>query len=146
MQLHSLQNQVMPKSTLKGATKMKKIIYTTIGCISMALGAVGTILPILPTVPFLMLAVFCFAKSSQRLHTWFTNTKLYKNNLESYAKGEGMTKKVKIKIMATVTILMTIGLIMMNQVPVGRMILAIVWLFHILYFSFAVKTCEVKNA
>ena len=51
-----------------------------------------------------------------------------------------MTKKTKIRIMATVTILMAIGFIMMHQVPVGRIVLACVWVFHIVYFVMGVKT------
>ncbi len=123
--------------------KLKKILLVIVGCTGVALGALGVVLPILPTVPFLLLAAFCFARSSERLHNWFTGTKLYKNNLESYVKGKGMTRKTKVKIMVTVTVLMTIGFIMMDQVPVGRVVLACVWLFHILYFVFGVKTIKV---
>ena len=112
--------------------KLKKILLVIIGCIGVGLGALGVVLPILPTVPFLLLAAFCFARSSERLNNWFIGTKLYKNNLESYVKGEGMTRKTKIKIMVTVTVLMTIGFIMMDQVLVGRIVLACVWVFHIL--------------
>ena len=108
----------------------------------MALGAVGAVLPLLPAFPFLLLAAFCFAKSSEKLHRWFTGTKLYKNNLESYVKGQGMTWKTKIRIMITVTVLMSIGFIMMHAVPVGRIVLACVWVFHILYFVFRVKTIK----
>lgn len=111
-----------------------------LGCIGLALGAVGAVLPLLPAFPFLLLAAFCFAKSSEKLHRWFTGTKLYKNNLESYVKGQGMTWKTKIRIMITVTVLMSIGFIMMHAVPVGRIVLACVWVFHILYFVFRVKT------
>lgn len=50
-----------------------------------------------------------------------------------------MTWKTKIRIMIIVTILMSIGFIMMDQVPVGRIVLGFVWLFHILYFTFGVK-------
>ena len=123
--------------------KLKKIIYIITGCIGLALGAVGAVLPLLPAFPFLLLAAVCFGKSSERLNNWFVNTKLYKNNLESFVKGQGMTWKTKIKIMITVTVLMTIGFIMMNQVVVGRIVLACVWVFHIIYFIFGVKT--VKN-
>ena len=122
--------------------KLKKIIYIITGCIGLALGAVGAVLPLLPAFPFLLLAAVCFGKSSERLNNWFVNTKLYKNNLESFVKGQGMTWKTKIKIMITVTVLMTIGFIMMNQVVVGRIVLACVWVFHIIYFIFVVKTAK----
>lgn len=120
--------------------QMKKALYVTLGCISLVLGAVGAVLPLLPSVPFLMLACFCFARSSERLHRWFVGTKLYKKNLESYAQGKGMTKAVKLRIMAMVTVLMTIGFVMMSRVPVGRIILACVWVAHVLYFVFGIKT------
>ncbi|WP_426742305.1 YbaN family protein [Mediterraneibacter faecis] len=122
--------------------KLKKILYVVLGCIGATLGALGAVLPLLPAFPFLLLAAFCFARSSEKLHNWFTGTKLYKNNLESYIKGRGMTRKTKIKIMVTVTLLMSMGFVMMDQVPVGRIILACVWIFHILYFMLGVKTLK----
>ncbi|MBD5117948.1 MAG: DUF454 domain-containing protein [Clostridiales bacterium] len=125
--------------------KLKKIIYITVGCMGLALGAVGAVLPLMPAFPFLLLAAVCFGKSSERLDRWFKNTKLYKNNLESFVKGQGMTWKTKIKIMITVTVLMTIGFVMMNQVVVGRIVLACVWVFHIIYFIFGVKTIKNTN-
>ena len=124
---------------------IKKILLIAAGCLGVALGAVGAVLPLLPAFPFLLLAAVCFAKSSERLNSRFINTKLYKNNLESYVKGQGMTRKTKIKIMITVTILMTIGFIMMKSITVGRIILCCVWLFHIFYFSFGVKTFRDGN-
>ncbi len=120
--------------------KLKKIIYITLGCIGLALGAVGAVLPLLPAFPFLLLAAVCFAKSSQKLHNWFLSTKLYQNNLATFVKGQGMTWKTKIRIMVTVTILMTIGFFVMNQIVVGQIVLGCVWLFHIFYFIFGVKT------
>lgn len=126
--------------------KIKKGIYITIGCIGVGLGAVGTVVPLLPSFPFLLLAAICFGKSSERLHTWFIGTKLYKNNLESYVQGRGMTWKTKIRIMIIVTLTMSVGFIMMSNVPVGRIILACVWLFHIFYFCFGIKTLPKEDA
>jgi hypothetical protein len=122
--------------------RLKKCLYIIGGCFGIGLGALGTVLPLLPTVPFLLLAAFCFGKSSQRLNTWFINTQLYKNNLESYVNGQGMTKKTKFRIMMTVTVLMIIGFIMMGRVPIGQIVLVIVWLFHVVYFIFRVKTIK----
>ncbi len=120
--------------------KLKKTLYIVMGCIGLGLGAVGAVVPLLPAFPFLMLAAFCFARSSEKLNNWFISTKLYKNNLESYVAGKGMTKKTKVRIMVTVTLLMSVGFIMMHAVPVGRIVLAFVWLFHMIYFIFGVKT------
>ena len=117
---------------------MRKILYIMIGCISLGLGIIGVILPILPTVPFVLLAAFCFAKSSERLDGWFKNTKLYReNNIKS-----GMTKRAKVRIMCLVTLLMSIGFIMMGlkDIVVGNIVLLIVWIFHMVYFTFGVKT------
>lgn len=125
---------------------MKKIVYIALGCMGLGIGAVGAVVPMLPSFPFLMLAAFCFARSSQRLHSWFTGTKLYKDNLESYVQGRGMTMKTKVRIMTTVTILMSIGFIMMHRVPVGRIVLACVWLFHMIYFIFGIKMLQEMQA
>lgn len=125
---------------------IKKTIYLALGCIGVGLGALGAVLPLLPAFPFLLLAAFCFGKSSERLHIWFIGTKLYKNNLESYVQGKGMTRKTKIRIIATVTFLMTIGFVMMHMVPAGRVVLACVWVFHIIYFLFGVKTLPQETA
>lgn len=125
---------------------LKKTVYLVLGCIGVGLGALGAVLPLLPAFPFLLLAAFCFGKSSERLHRWFTSTKLYKNNLESYVQGKGMTKKTKIRIMVTVTILMSIGFIMMHQVVIGQIVLICVWVFHLIYFMFGVKTINNLSA
>lgn len=117
---------------------MKKILYIMIGCISLGLGIIGVILPIFPTVPFVLLAAFCFAGSSERLDGWFKNTKLYReNNIKN-----GMAKQAKIRIMCSVTLLMSIGFIMMGLkgIVIGNIVLLIVWIFHMAYFTFGVRT------
>lgn len=125
----------------------KKILYISLGVLGLGLGALGVVLPLLPAFPFLMLAAFCFGRSSKKLDRWFKNTKLYQNNLETYVKGQGMTRKTKIRVMVTVTLLMLFGFLMMVQkalyIPCG--ILGAVWLFHILYFCFGVKNYTIKE-
>ena len=121
---------------------MKKIMYIILGCVGVGLGAVGAIIPMLPAFPFLMLATFCFARSSEKLDHWFKNTKLYKDNLEDFVAGKGMTVKTKVRIMITITLLMSVGFIMMGLkgIVTGCIVLGCVWAFHIIYFIWGVKT------
>lgn len=123
-----------------------RYLWMLLGLLCLALGTIGIVLPILPTVPFYMATVFCFAKGSKRLHDWFLGTNLYRKHLESFAKEKVMTKKTKRSILTMVTILMAIGFIMMKRVPVGRIILVIVWIFHILYFGLRVETVKEEKA
>ena len=126
--------------------KIRKAFFVALGCVSLGIGAVGAVLPLLPTFPFLLLAAFCFAKSSEKLHNWFTSTKLYQENLDDFMQGRGMTKRTKLRIMATVTALMAFGFAVMGRVPVGRVILVAVWVFHVVYFCFGIKTIEEDEA
>ena len=125
----------------------KKILYLSLGILGLGLGALGAVLPLLPAFPFLMLAAFCFGRSSEKLDRWFKSTKLYQNNLETYVKGQGMTWKTKIRVMVIVTLLMVFGFLIMFQkaLYIPCAILGAVWLFHILYFCFGVKNYAIKE-
>ncbi len=122
--------------------KLKQIIFLIIGCLSLALGCVGIVLPILPTVPFFLLTVFCFANSSQKLHDWFIGTQMYKKHLESFVQKKGMTVRAKATILTSVTALMAVGFVLMLRkgIIVPCVILAVVWVCHLVYFLFGVKT------
>ena len=123
-----------------------KAFFVVLGCISLALGTIGIALPILPTVPFYLLTAFCFANSSQRLHDWFVHTTVYKKYIGSYFRRRGMTRKAKCILIGTVTAIMLPGFILMDKVPVGRAIMAIVWVGHIVYFGFKVQTITQAEA
>ena len=89
--------------------KLKRLIFLILGFVCLGLGCIGIVLPILPTVPFFLVTVFCFAKSSQQLHDWFVGTKMYKKHLESFVEEKGMTVQTKVGIIIPVTLLMSFG-------------------------------------
>lgn len=130
----------------KQRSKVSRGLWAGAGFIFFALGAIGVALPILPTTPFILLAAFCFARSSERVNTWFKSTKLYKQVLEGFVTKRTMTIKAKLSILIPVTILLGIGFALMGRVPVGRAILAVVWIGHVIYFGFVVKTDKGETA
>ena len=89
-----------------------------------------------------MLAAFCFARSSERVDRWFKGTKLYQENLKDFAAGKGMTARTKSRIMVTVTLLMTVALVAMGVkgIVAGCVVLGFVWACHMVYFIWFVKT------
>ncbi len=121
---------------------MKRTLLLGVGFVSLGFGMIGVVIPLLPTVPFLMLSAWCFARGSKKVNDWFKKTKIYKTYLESYVKGEGMSIKTKVSIMAMVTLLLSIGFISMHKIPLAQSFLFIIWLGHLLVLSFKVKTLK----
>lgn len=115
-----------------------------LGWFCLVVGTLGMFLPVLPTVPLYLLATLCFAKSSTRLHEWFTSTKVYEKNLESYVKGQGMTLHTKYRITFTITVSMALGAFFTSDLPMVLALLAVIWCGLMLYFFAFVKTQPVK--
>ncbi len=98
---------------------IKKILLLIIGFISLGLGAIGIFLPMLPTVPFLLLSSFCFIKSSNKISEWFENTNIYKKYVISFKENKAMTLKTKLSILIPVYI-MLITLFFMKDILAMR--------------------------
>lgn len=105
----------------------------------MIIGAVGAVLPILPTTPFLILAAACFTKGSKKFHTWFVNTKIYKNHIDSLVREKKMTLKSKVLVLSSITIVFAFGIFFMKAWPL-RLMMITVLLCHYVYFIGRIKT------
>lgn len=116
-----------------------KVLYLILGFLSLALGIVGIALPILPTVPFLLLTVFFFAKGSDRVHTWFLQTSIYQKHLKTFQEQGAMTKKSKIMILGLVTIMLIAGIIF-TPVMWAKVLIAVLLCVKYWFFFFKIKT------
>ena len=121
--------------------KIKKYIYVTVGLLSFAIGAIGVILPILPTTPFLLLASFCFVRGSEKFDRWFKSTKMYKKHLESFVNEKAMTMKQKVIILLFVNIMLAIPIILVDNLHM-RLFLLVLICIKLYYFIFKIKTIK----
>lgn len=125
---------------------VKKAFLILLGTVCLILGTIGIVLPLLPTVPFYLATGFCYARSSQRLHDWFIKTSLYEKYMQPFVSKKGMTMKRKIHIITSVTLLMSIGFIMMRAVPAGQMVLGVIWIVHICWVLFGTGTLDPEGS
>lgn len=112
---------------------IKKIMFILFGFIFLLLGVIGVLIPMLPTVPFLLLASICFMKGSNRMNSWFEKTKLYENHVVPFKKHKGMTLSTKLKILIPVYI-MLIGLFIWKDILAMRIAIAILLLAKTIVF------------
>lgn len=124
---------------------MFRLFWIICGLLFFAIGTIGVFIPMLPTFPFYMATVFCFARGSKKLEGWFKSTKLYNNYVLNVVKRKSLTIKSKMITIISITITMGIGFYFMKRVPIGRIILFFVWLFHVVYFAFGIKTEEISK-
>jgi len=78
------------------SNKLIRGVLVIAGTIFTGLGLLGILLPLLPTTPFLLLAVACYARSSKRFYCWLLNNKWFGTYLRDYRDGKGITLKVKV--------------------------------------------------
>ena len=121
--------------------KLLNTLLIISGFLCVGIGTIGIFAPILPTTPFYLLATLCFAKGSERFHTWFTNTKLYQKHLESYAKSRSMTLKTKLSILIPVSIMLILVALSVNSLVMRVGIIALL-LIKYWYFIFKIKTLK----
>ena len=121
---------------------LKKIFYVTLGLLSLALGILGALLPILPTVPFVLLAAFCFARGSQRLDAWLRTTRIYRQAMLLMRNDRrGMTNAQKLRIMLPVTTLMGISFLLTEH-PHARIAIGVMWALHVIFFVFRIPSVK----
>lgn len=116
-----------------------RILWVILGFAAIGLGAVGVVLPVLPTTPFLLLASFCLAKGSERFHIWFTGTKLYKNHLDDFVQNRSMTLKTKLGILLPASAMLLLALVAMPN-KYGRAFIVFLIIFKYVYFFTRIKT------
>lgn len=125
--------------------RVKKQLYIVFGLIALVLGSIGVALPILPTTPFLLLALFCFSRGSVRWDNWFRSTALYKKHLDSFVRYRAMTLAKKIGLLLFADIMLAFPFIFIDKLPV-RILIILVLLGKYYYFIFRIRTISPQQS
>ncbi len=116
-----------------------KYVFISLGFLFFALGAIGALVPVLPTTPFLLLASAFFAKGSDRYSMWFHSTKLYKNHLKSFYENRSLTRRTKVSLLTFATTMMVLSLLALPNIY-GKISLVLLIVYLHYYFHFRIKT------
>ncbi len=82
--------------------QVMKVLLIVIGSVSLVLGVLGIILPLVPTTPFLLLTAACYVRSSDRLYNWLMTNKWFGSYIRNYKAGRGIPLKAKISVLVMI--------------------------------------------
>jgi len=104
---------------------MKKTLLLIIGTLSLGLGVVGIFLPVLPTTPFLLLALTCYMKSSQKMYDYILSNKYLSFYVKDYMSHKGIPVKAKLRAILLIWFSIGFSIIFIVDRMILRMILLV---------------------
>ncbi len=99
-------------------TGVKKVLFATGGLISLGLGTLGIVMPLLPTTPFLLLSSYCFIRSSKRLHDWLINHRIFGEYIYNYVTHKAIKLETKILLIVLLWLSLTLSWLSINNIYV----------------------------
>jgi uncharacterized membrane protein YbaN (DUF454 family) len=120
--------QQEPESTkeTKASQKLVRALFFVAGTVSLVLGTIGIVLPILPTTPFLLLALACYFRSSERMTHWMLNNKYFGKYIRNYRDGKGIPLKTKLFALTILWITIFISAIFIIPLLIIQVVLFVV--------------------
>ena len=122
---------------------MPPVILTIIGWLAVALGTLGVFLPLLPTTPFILLAAWCFARSSPRFHHWLLYRSWFGGYLRHWQNYRAMPPGAKPRAVAMILLTFAISLWLVNLTWVRILLLII--LTCLLIFMWRIPVVDAKQ-
>ena len=110
----------------KQVNRRLRVILIIAGTVSLSLGIVGIVLPVLPTTPFLLLAAVCYARSSQRFYNWLLGNRYLGIYIRNYLEKRGIQLKVKIFTIAWLWLTISASVILISPNLIVQVILVVI--------------------
>lgn len=109
-----------------------RLVWLMLGLTSLTLGLIGVVLPLLPTVPFMLLSAFCFSKSSERLHDWLLSHSKFGPPIKDWQRSGAINRRIK--CYATVSILVAFCISLALGLKLSLLVLQATILIGVLVF------------
>ena len=119
-----------------------KILWVILGSLFVAIGAIGAVVPGLPTTIFLILAAACYIRSSQKLYDWLITNKTFGPYLKDYREGRGMPRNAKILAVSMIVLFAGYAAFFAIEDLIIRIIVGVSGIIGIFYVLFKVHTTE----
>lgn len=115
--------------------RVVRALLIVAGTVSLVFAAIGLVLPLIPTTPFLLLAVACYCRGSERLYTWLINNRWFGEYIRNYREGRGVP--LKTKVVALTVLWATISISVFLLLP--TLILPMpIWILQVLLLAITI--------
>ncbi|GGJ90492.1 hypothetical protein GCM10007063_11320 [Lentibacillus kapialis] len=104
--------------------QLKMVLLMIAGTISLVLGVLGIVLPLLPTTPFLLLAAACYVRSSEKLYNWLITNKYFGSYIQNYRDGNGIPLRAKVIGVSTLWLAMSFTILFVVPLLPIKLLLA----------------------
>ncbi|MFS7222306.1 DUF454 family protein [Rahnella inusitata] len=121
---------------------MKRVLLSILGWICVMLATLGVVLPLLPTTPFLLLAAWCFARSSPRFHHWLLHRSWFGSYLRHWQQHRALPKGAKPKAVALILVTFAVSIYFVPLLWVRILLLCMMFMLLIMMWRLPVVDLE----
>ena len=129
---------------MRPLTAVRRAFLIVAGLLSVVVGAIGIIVPLLPTTPFLLLAAVCFVRSSDRLYRWLTTNRVFGSYLRNYQEHRAMPAGMKWCAVSVLWLTIGLSIVAIDHLPV-RVLLVVVAIGVTILIA-RIRTLEKRSA
>ena len=119
-----------------------RFLWVGLGCLFVGLGAIGAVVPGMPTTVFLVLAAACFIRSSQRLYDWLISNKTFGPYLKDYREGKGIPRRAKVLALSMIVIFVSFAVFYAIEVTQIKILVGFIGLIGFLFVFFKVPAAK----
>ena len=119
-----------------------RFLWVGLGCLFVGLGAIGAVVPGMPTTVFLVLAAACFIRSSQRLYDWLISNKTFGPYLKDYREGKGIPRRAKVLALSMIVIFVSFAVFYAIEATQIKVLVGFIGLIGFLFVFFKVPAAK----